>query len=318
MTTRIDVHHHVWPPIYFKVESERMAGTVIGWDRVSKWTASMSVEAMDRNNVALTVNSVSTQHVHPDDPDGDAAFARECNEFNARLSGDYKNRFGSFALLPLPHVDKCLREIEYAADTLKCDGFKMQTNYIDRWPGDPGFAAVFDELNRRKAAVFFHPHTPDACMGFLPGVNEPLMEYPFDTTRAIASLLFSGTLARCPDVKFIFAHGGGTMPFLANRIGGLVRARPELNAMLPNGIAHELKKLYFDVVSVTNKPAWAALTEIVAPDHLLFGTDIPYMSFEAGLKELGEMGEAATDQRAIEGDNALRIMPSLKTKLPAA
>jgi predicted TIM-barrel fold metal-dependent hydrolase len=88
--------------------------------------------------------------------------------------------------------------------------------------------------------------------------------------------------------------------------------------MMPNGIAHELKKLYFDVVSVTNKPSWAALTEIVSPDHLLFGTDIPYMSFETGLKELGEMGEAATDQRAIEGDNALRIMPSLKAKLPAA
>ena len=173
---RIDVHHHVWPPIYFKVESERMAGTVIGWDVVSKWTPAMSVEAMDRNGVALTVNSVSTQHVHPDDAGGDAAFARECNEFNARLAADHKGRFGSFALLPLPHVDGCLREIEYAGDTLRCDGFKLQTNYIDRWPGDPAFAPVFDELNRRKAAVFFHPHTPPACMKFLPGVTEPLME----------------------------------------------------------------------------------------------------------------------------------------------
>jgi predicted TIM-barrel fold metal-dependent hydrolase len=314
---RIDVHHHVWPPIYFKVESERMAGTVIGWDRVSKWTASMSIEAMDRNDVAVTVNSVSTQHVHPDDPDGDAAFARECNEFNARLAADHKGRFGSFALLPLPHVDRCLREIEYAAGTLKADGFKLQTNYIDRWPGDPAFAPVFDELNRRKAAVFFHPHTPPVCMHLLPGVNEPLMEYPFDTTRAIASLLFSGTFARCPDIKYIFCHGGGAMPFLANRIGGLVKMRPELNAWLPNGIEHELKKLYFDVVSVTNRPAWAALDALVDDDHLLFGTDIPYMTFETGLKELAEMEPAAAPRRAIERDNAIRIMPSLKAKMPA-
>jgi predicted TIM-barrel fold metal-dependent hydrolase len=308
---RIDVHHHVWPPAYLKAESERMAGTVINWDFVSRWKPEMSVEAMDRNDVAVTVNSVSTQHVHPDDPDTDAGFARECNEFNARLSADFPRRFGSFALLPLPHVDRCLKEIEYAAATLKADGFKMQTNYIDKWPGDPSFAPVFDELNRRKATIFFHPHTPPACMKFLPGVNEPLMEYPFDTTRAIASLLFSGTLKRCPDLKLIFAHGGGTMPFLANRIGGLVKMRPELNAMLPNGIEHEIRKLYFDVVSVTNRPAWKALTELMDPSHLLFGTDIPYMTFEDGLRELGQMESSPTQRRAIERDNALRIMPSL-------
>ncbi len=312
---RIDVHHHVWPLIYLKAESERMAGTVINWGFVSRWTAENSLEAMDKNGVALTLNSVSTQHVHPDDPDGDAAFARECNEFNARLSADHPGRFGSFALLPLPHVDKCLAEIEYAATTLKADGFKLQTNYIDQWPGDPAFAPVFDELNRRKAAVFFHPHTPPACMHLLPGVNEPLMEYPFDTTRAIASLLFSGTLARCPDVKFIFAHGGGTMPFLANRIGGLVRMRPELNALLPNGIAHEIRKLYFDVVSVTNRPAWAALTAFMEPSHLLFGTDVPYMTFEAGLRELAEMEPEDAKRRGIERDNAVGIMPSLAAKI---
>jgi predicted TIM-barrel fold metal-dependent hydrolase len=308
---RIDVHHHVWPPAWLKAESLRMANSAINWDFVARWTPAMSVEAMDRNDVAITVNSVSTQHVHPNDPDGDAGFARECNEFNARLSGDYKGRFGSFALLPLPHVDKCLREIEYAAGTLKCNGFKLQTNYIDKWPGDPAFAAVFDELNRRKATVFFHPHTPPGCLKLLPDVNEPLMEYPFDTTRAIASLIFSGTLARCPDVKLIFAHGGGCMPFLANRIAGLVKMRPELNAHLPNGIEHELKKLYFDVVSVTNKPAWAALMALTSPERLLLGTDIPYMTFETALGELSQMGVDAAGIAAIEGGNALRILPSL-------
>jgi predicted TIM-barrel fold metal-dependent hydrolase len=87
--------------------------------------------------------------------------------------------------------------------------------------------------------------------------------------------------------------------------------------MLPNGIAHELKKLYFDVVSVTNKPAWAAMTEIMSPDHLLFGTDIPYMTFEAGLGELSHMGLPDPALRGVEGANALAIMPSLKARLPA-
>jgi len=310
---RIDVHHHVWPPRWLKAESARMSGSAINWDFVSKWTPAMSVEAMDRNGVAITVNSVSTQHVHPNDPDGDHGFARDCNEFNARLAGDYPGRFGSFALLPLPHVDRCLKEIEYAGDVLRADGFKLQTNYIDKWPGDPAFAPVFDALNRRKAAVFFHPHTPPACMKLLPGVNEPLMEYPFDTTRAIASLIFSGTFARCPDVKFIFAHGGGTIPFLANRIGGLVKMRPELDAMMPHGIEHELRKLYFDIVSVTNKPAWAALMAVTTPANMLFGTDIPYMTFETAIGEMGQMGMSQADLRAIECGNAIKLMPTLRS-----
>lgn len=310
---RIDVHHHIWPPIWLKAEeqSQRMAGRTGNWEAVSKWTPSMSLDAMGRNGVATTVTSVSTVVVHPDDPDFDHGFARECNEFGARLAQDNPGRIATFALLPLPHVDRCLEEIAYAAGPLKADGFKLQTSYNGRWLGDPAFAPVWDELNRRKATVFVHPVVPDFCVGLLPGVAEALMEYPFDTTRAITSLLYSGTLKRCPDVKLIFAHGGGTMPFLASRIGGLVHTRPELKAFLPDGIQAALRNLYFDVVSVANKTAWAALTTFTDPSRLLFGTDIPYGSFEKMDGELGEMHVPAAQLRGIERDNALAIMPSL-------
>ena len=309
---RIDVHHHIVPPRWLAEEQERMKGTAIGWQTVAEWTPEKSLETMDRNGVATAVTSVSTVIVRPNEPDRAHALARDCNEFATRLGADHKGRFGTFALLPLPHVDLCLKEIEYAADTLKVDGFKLQTNYEDKWPGDPAFAPVFDELNRRKAAVFFHPTVCARCNGLLPGINAPLMEYPFDTTRAIASFLFNGVFARCPDVKFIFAHGGGTMPFLANRIGGLVRGRPELAAQLPGGIVPALRKLHFDIVSVTNEPAWAALTKVMPISQLLFGTDVPYMTIEGTVSELAQMGLGADGLRAIETDNANRILPSLQ------
>lgn len=309
---RIDVHHHILPPRWLAEERARMAGRAMDFDMVAQWTPAMSLDAMDRNGIATTVTSISTVIVRPNDPDAAHGLARECNEFAARLKQDHPGRFGMFALLPLPHIDRCLEEIDYAADTLHCDGFKLQTSYEDKWPGDPAFAPVFDELNRRKAVIFFHPTVPGCCTNLLPDLNPPLVEYPFDTTRAILSLVFGGTVTRCPDIRFIFAHGGGTIPMLAHRVANLVNVRKDLAARLPQGAISEFRKLYFDVVSATNPPAMAAILKLTTVSRLLFGTDTPYMRGEFTVSHLGELGLDAADIRAIECDNALALMPSLR------
>jgi 6-methylsalicylate decarboxylase len=309
---RIDVHHHILPQRWLEEERERMAGRALDFAKVAQWTPAMSLEAMDRNGIATTVTSISTVITRPDDPERAHRLARDCNEYAARLKQDHPGRFGSFALLPLPHVDRCLAEIEYAAEVLKCDGFKMQTSYETQWPGDPAFAPVFDELNRRKATIFFHPTVPGCCTNLLPDLNPPLIEYPFDTTRAIMSLVFGGTLRRCPDLNLIFAHGGGTIPMLAHRVANLVKVRADLAARLPEGAIAEFRKLYFDIVSATNPPAMAALLKLTTVSRLLFGTDIPYMRAESTVEGLAELGLSDLDRRAIECENALRIMPSLK------
>ncbi|HKT19426.1 MAG TPA: amidohydrolase family protein [Stellaceae bacterium] len=314
---RIDIHHHIWPPRWLESPPDWLSGRsgdvapAANWDFVSKWTPSMTIDAMGKNDIAVTVTSVSSMVVHPDEPQLDADFARECNEFGARLAQDNKGLIGTFAMLPLPHVDQCLNEIAYAAGPLKADGFKLQTSYSGRSLGDPAFDPVWDDLNRRKAAVFIHPVVPEGCMKLVPDLPVALMEYPFDTTRAISSLLFHGTFTRYPDIKFIFAHGGGTVPFLANRIAGAARSRRDFAAYMPHGIQAALRNLYFDVVSVTNKFAWASLTTFVDPSHLLYGTDIPYGTFERATHELAEMELSAAQLRGIERDNALAIMPSL-------
>jgi predicted TIM-barrel fold metal-dependent hydrolase len=311
---RIDVHHHILPPRWLAEESARMAGRALDFNQVAQWTPSMSLDAMDRNGIATTVTSISTVIVRPDDPKRAHELARECNDYAARLKQDHPGRFGMFALLPLPHIDACLEEIEYAADVLKCDGFKLQTSYETQWPGDPAFAPVFDELNRRKAVIFFHPTVPGCCTNLLPDLNPPLIEYPFDTTRAILSLVFGGTVRRCPHIRFIFAHGGGTIPMLAHRVANLVKVRKDLAAKLPDGAVAEFKKLYFDIVSATNPPAMAALLKLTTTAQLLFGTDIPYMRAESTVADLAELGLSDADVRAIEYENALRLMPSLSAR----
>ena len=210
------------------------------------WTPARSIDDMDKNGVATAVTSVTTPGVWLGDNAQGRRIARECNEYAARLVRDYPGRFGAFAALPLPDVEGSLREAEYALDTLKADSICLLTSYGDKWLGDPAYAPVFEELNRRKAVVYTHPIAPNCCRNLVPDIADPVIEYGTDTTRTIASLLFSGAAARYRDVRFIFSHGGGTAPFLAERLARVPVARNDLGARVPNGVLYELKKFHYD------------------------------------------------------------------------
>jgi predicted TIM-barrel fold metal-dependent hydrolase len=309
---RIDTHHHPYPPVYIEKTGAVLKHTTHAfYERLTKWHPSQAIEVMDRDGIAVAVLSISTPSVWLGDAASSRIFARECNEAAARMQQDYKGRFGHFAALPLADTDGSLHEIEYAFDTLKADGIALTTNYIDKYPGDEAFAPVFDELNRRKAVVFFHPTAASFAFNVIPNIPPPTIEFPFDTTRAIVSLLFGGTFHRCSNIKWIFSHGGGALAMVANRLAGLARNRPELNARVPNGVMQELSKLYVDVVGITTPGALKAVLDIVPMSHLLFGSDYPFWSPDTTIKGLAELKLSAGDLQAIERDNALKLMPGL-------
>jgi predicted TIM-barrel fold metal-dependent hydrolase len=245
------------------------------------------------------------------DTNSSRIFAREVNEAAAKMQQDHKGRFGHFAALPLPDADGSLQEIEYVFDELNADGIALTTNYVDKYPGDEAFRPVFDELDRRKAVVYFHPTAASFAFNVIPNIPPPTIEFPFDTPRAIVSLLFSGTFHRCPNIKWIFSHGGGALGMVAHRLVGLAKNRPELNARVPNGVMHELSKLYVDVVGVTTPGALRAVLDIVPMSHLLFGSDYPFWAPDVTIKGLAGLRLSAADLQAIERDNALRLLPGL-------
>jgi len=317
---RIDTHHHVYPPRYVAEELDRIAGVGPGFpvSMITDWTPAVSIADMDRNGVSAAVVSIGTPGVWHGDNEKAASLARHCNEYCAQLIRDYPGRFGAFATLPLPDIDASLREIEYATETLGLDGFGLLTNIDGRWPGDKSFAPIYDELNRRKAVVYYHPKTPDRFTDVLPDVPDAIMEFLFDTTRAIVSLLYSGTLARCPDIRFIFSHGGGTLPYLSDRIASLSRraTAKEIAARVPNGVEYELKKLYYDAVSTANNPqAFGALSGLVPASNILLGSDFPYWSVERTIGGLNAAKLSAADRSAIEFGNAAALFPRLAERI---
>jgi 6-methylsalicylate decarboxylase len=307
---RIDVHHHILPPNYVRAVGDHRIGPLIVAGKTPEWTPQHSIEAMDRNGIEKAITSISSPGLWFGDVAATGALTRECNDYAARIRSDHPGRFGVFASLPLPDIEGSLREIAYALDELKADGIGLLTNYDGKYPGDPAFAPMFDELNRRKAVVYFHPTEAPCCHAHALAIPAATLDFPFDTTRAITSMLFSGIFARCRDVRFIFSHAGGTVPFLAERIARL-EVRPEFRAHVPDGVMFELKRLFFDTALSANKLAFGALLQLVAPDKVLFGSDYPFApetTMVATIKGLADLGLAPDALRAIERDNAVRLL----------
>jgi 6-methylsalicylate decarboxylase len=312
---RIDVHHHFLPPRFVaEARDQKAGGTWI--PAILQWTPERSLEQMDRNGIAAAVMSLGLPGVAFGGVEAGRRRAREVNEFAAQMQRDHPGRFGVFATLPMPDVEGSLAEISYALDVLKFDGVGFLTSYGNRWPGDASFVPIFDELQRRKAVAFFHPTAPQCCSDLIPEMPAAAIEYLFDSTRAAGSLLYSGTITRCPDVRYIFNHAGGAIPMLARRITRLADESPVLGPRFPHGAMAALQQLYFDTATSTSPPTLAALRAFAPVGKILLGTDYPYLPMSETLPGLEAAQLDPVTMTAIASGNALALFPRLR--LPAA
>ena len=268
---------------------------------------------MDRSDITAAIISISAPGVWFGDVAEATSLARLCNDYAAKMKSDYPGRFGMFATLPLPNVDASLHEIDYAFDKLGAEGVVLMTNYDGKYPGESEFAPIFAELDRRHAVVFFHPTMAQygRCLAEIP---PPTLEFPFETTRAITSMLYRGTLARGRNIRFIFAHAGGAVPFLAERIARLT-ARPEFKQAVPDGVLQELGRLYFDTALSANPFAFDPLRQLVPLSHILFGSDYPHAgepTLVASLRGLKALGLKAAEDAAIRNNNAAALFSRLR------
>ena len=267
---------------------------------------------MDRDSVDRSITSITTPGVSfGDNNDATRRLARACNEFAAKMRSDHPQRFGMFAVLPLPDIDGSLAEISYAMDTLKADGVGLLTSYGDKWLGDPAFDPVFAELNRRKVLIYTHPTAANCCRNLLPAIPEAVIEYGTDTSRAVTEIVFGGTAKRYPGMRIIFSHAGGTLPFLVQRFQFLPTVRKDLQARIPEGVMHYLQSFYYDTASASTIYPLASLMKLVPSSQVVFGTDFPFLTAKATAAELRATNLfTAADLQAIERGNAERLMPN--------
>lgn len=322
---RIDVHHHFVSKAYrdFQYDFGRnLPGGRFG--PPPTWELSQDLEDMDKFGTGTAILS-SMVGVTFGSMEQRKKLARDNNEAAAKLVADHPGRFGSFACLPVADMDACLTEVAYALDVLKADGIALYSNAGDKWLGHPDFEPLHAELNRRKAIVFVHPSAASCCVNIVKDLPDTFVEFGADTARAIGSLIFSGTTTRYPDIRFIFSHGGGVLPYVSERFIGNMQAELEPGrntfgqrrqmpvVQPPAGALVELRKMFYDTAQCANPIAMGALKKLVPVSQILYGTDYWYRTAEETAANLLASGVfSRTELEAVGRTNALALLPRLR------
>jgi len=306
---RIDLHHHFLPQRYMAEEQKR-TNVAHGGTNMLGWTPEKSLEEMDKAGIAFAFASSSTPGVWYGDVELGRRLAREWNDAAAEVIRDYPTRFGLFAPIPLPDTEGALREAVYALEALDADGIGLLANYDGKWLGDPSFAPVLEELDRRKAVIYVHPTFTPCCTQTVPGLAMQTLEFPFETTRTIVSLVTTGTSTRLRNLRWIFAHNGGATPMLIGRIEEL--GHRAIGKNFPAGMRAELRKFYYDTASAANTSAMAALMNLVSTTHIMFGSDYPFLPAIDAAKKMNKLKLPPAVAAQIDRANALKLFPRLK------
>ncbi|MEU1999501.1 amidohydrolase family protein [Nocardia gamkensis] len=321
-TYRIDLHAHFLPPDYRAALLEHGHVTIGGYP-TPDWSPEQALAFMDYYGIRAQALSVSDPGVSFLRGKEAADMARYCNTYAAGLLRDHPERFGAFAVLPMPDIPGSIAEAAYALDELRLDGVVLLSAYDGVYLGDPRFEPLLIALNQRNAYVFVHPAAIAADAKPKLPLPDFLEEFTFDTTRAATLMMATGMTQRYPNIRFQLAHAGGTLPFLSHRIS--VAAQTVIGELWPEDLPRpslldtqrQIGNFFYDTALSGSAAAMASVLAVGKRDHVVFGSDWPFSALtlpQSGTHDpapgLSDIFDA--DQRMeVERINPLRQLPRL-------
>ncbi|MEB3193580.1 MAG: amidohydrolase family protein [Cyanobacteriota bacterium] len=301
---RIDTHHHIVPPAYRRW-LEGM-GLDAGGRALPDWTPAGSLAAMERNGSATAILSLSMPGVHLGDNGEARRLAREVNTCAAEVVAAHPGRFGFFATLTLPDVEGAIAEARHALDHLHADGVVLLSNVGGTYLGDPAWDPLLAELNRRGAVLFEHPSVLPAPA--VPGIPPYAADFLLDTTRSAINLVRQGCLERFPDLRILLSHGGGFIPYAAERIA----VHCSSDGSILRGM-EALRRFHYDT-ALCGPSALPSLLAFADPQRITFGSDWPFAPIEATLPLVAGLDAFPMDSRVryqLARGNAEALFPRL-------
>ncbi len=310
---RIDVHNHAVPDFYVEAMNRAGFGN-IGGVPFPRWQPADLDGAFVRLGAAKIILSISSPGVAVKDPGREKELARQLNEYLSGLVGKAAGRLGAFATIPMSTTAAAVAESRFALDDLGMNGVCLFSNYEGRYLGDPAFDEYMDFLDRRAAIVFLHPTLPLQRLVPDVAIDPPILEFVFETTRAVGNMLFTGVLERFPRIRFIVAHLGGTIPFVSWRLQLFEHSSRsefvEFRRRCPRPVREYLAGLYYEVAVSGSAGNLQNVLSFVPADHVLFGSDFPFAPpslIELTARSVASAGLDATTVAMIEHGNAERL-----------
>ena len=277
ITQTVDVHTHIIIPEYMEVLKAHGAELEETFP-LPTWDAGRHIAFMDSAGIRTAVLTMPAPQPYYGDTEESAECIRRVNEVSARVKQDYPGRFRFCAALPLPDVDAAIREAIYVLDTLGADGVKLATNSRGQYLGDEALDPLMEVLNERHAVIIIHPHRPTPYPEKIIATTPLAMyEYPAETTRAVVNMLSRNVLVRYPNLKVIVPHCGSFLPLALPRMKSILPAMVAQGYMQPIDWEGNLSRLYFDLAGNPTIEVLHSLLTITSPDHILYGSDYPYL-----------------------------------------
>ena len=286
----IDVHSHIITPEFLS-SLENEGRLMDEGFPLPKYNVESHLKWMNEAGVETSVLTLAA----PQPTSADVV--RQTNEAAARIKKEHPGRFKFCAALPLPDVNAAISEAIYALDTLKADGIKLATNVGGQYLGAPELDTLFSVLNERRAVVILHPHRPEP-------VNRQVMqqtplamqEYLSETTRAVTNIISRNVLARYNYIKVVVPHCGAYLPLAIPRMKSLTPVM-QVNKMVGE-IDYEanLRTLYYDLAGAHSPEVIRMMLTITTPDHLLYGSDYPYVAPQVLTQSLARMKKYLSDE----------------------
>jgi predicted TIM-barrel fold metal-dependent hydrolase len=247
---------------------------------------------MDRLGIATSLLSISSPGVRFGDDAAARTLARQVNEDGKRLVESHPGRFGFFGSLPVPDIAGAIDELGYCYDVLGADGVVMLTHAGDTYLGHLDLEPLFDELDRRHARLFIHPTSPLCWEQTSFGRTRAMIEFLFDTSRAVVNMILNGVIARHPNVEVIVPHAGASLPVIADRVAAFAFILEDLD---PNAdVYRDLARLHYDLAGFPLPRQLDALLALTTAGHLHYGSDYPFTP-EAVVEILAEPLDAIED-----------------------
>jgi aminocarboxymuconate-semialdehyde decarboxylase len=274
----VDIHAHLFPAAYLDrlaglghadVDAVRGLGAGDSADDVAR-----RFELMNRAGVDLQVVSPSSLVPWVGGALEAADAARAGNDLYAETVARHPGRLAAFAVLPLPHLDAALAEVDRALGLPGIVGLAVTTSVGGRSIADAVFEPLFAELDRRGAVLFVHPAGVDAGSTLIRDAGLSWMiGAPVEDTLAAVHLIARGVPARFPQMQIVIPHLGGALPMLLRRLDGQF---PRLAPDAPELPSAAVRRMWFDTVAHGHAPALAVAAASFGVDRLVLGTDYPY------------------------------------------